>query len=95
MKKKEYDIFRKNQANLRMLLRGLVSLYLCFLAYRLVLSGGDDLPLAVRITAGILFAVCAAAFGVYAFRRYRTECREAELTEEELAALEQSEDDER
>lgn len=97
MKKKDYDLFRKNQANLHGLLRAAVSLYLLFLAYQLAFAGGDDpsFPPAARIAAGILFAVCAAAFGVYTFQQYQAECRKAELTDEEIAALERDEDDER
>lgn len=97
MKKKQYDLFRKNQANLHGLLRAAVSLYLLFLAYQLAFSAGDDpsFPPAARIAVGILFTVCAAAFGIYTYRRYQAECKEAELTEKEIAALEREEDDER
>lgn len=95
MKKKEYNIVRKNQADLHGLLRGLVSLYLLYLAYQLAFAGGDDpsFPPAARIAAGILFAVCAAAFGIYSYKRYQTDRRKAELTDEEKEALERIEDD--
>lgn len=97
MKKKEYDLFRKNQANLHGLLRAAVSLYLLWLAYQLAFTGGDDpsFPPAARIAVGVLFAVCAVAFGVYTFKRYQTECKKAELTNEEIQAAEREEDDER
>ena len=95
MKKKEYNIVRKNQANLHGLLRALVSLYLLYLAYHLLFAGGDDpsFPPVARIAAGVLFAVCAVVFGIYAFRRYQTDCRKAELTDEEKEALERDGDD--
>ena len=95
MKKTKYNIVRKNQADLHGLLRALVSLYLLYLAYHLLIAGGDDpsFPPAARIAAGILFAVCAVAFGIYAFRRYQTERRKAELTDEEKEALKRNEDD--
>lgn len=95
MKKTEYNIVRKNQANLYGLLRGLVSFYLLYLAYHLAFAGGDDpsFPPAARIAAGVLFAVCAVAFGIYAFRRYQTDLRKAELTDEEKEALKRNWDD--
>lgn len=95
MKKTKYNIVRKNQADLHGLLRALVSLYLLYLAYHLLFAGRDDssFPPAARIAAGILFAVCAVAFGIYAFRRYQADRRKAELTDEEKEALERNGDD--
>lgn len=95
MKKTKYNIVRKNQADLHGLLRALVSLYLLYLSYHLLITGRDDpsFPPSARIAAGILFAVCAVAFGIYSFRRYQADRRKAELTDEEKEALERDEDD--
>lgn len=63
MEKKQYDLVRKNRADLRALLRGLVSAYLLYLAWNLVFHSADPtFPPAARILGGILFAGGAAAF---------------------------------
>lgn len=87
MEKKQYNIKRKNQAETRALLRGLVAAYLLYLAWNLVSIDGEDpsFPPAAGIIAGVLFAAGAVAFGIYTWKRYQADRRDAELTPEELA----------
>jgi len=94
--KKQYNVFRKQQADLRALLRGAVSAYLLYLSWRLAVQGGDDpdFPPAARILIGVLFAAGAIAFGVYTWKRYRADRSAAELTDEELAEKDESNDGE-
>ena len=89
MDKKKYRIADKNRADIRALLRGVVSAYLLYLAYQLCFGKLEDttFPLAARIAAGIVIALGAAAFGVYTWRSYRADCKSAELTDEELEEL--------
>ncbi|MCI8304120.1 MAG: hypothetical protein HFF52_05770 [Lawsonibacter sp.] len=84
MAKKRYHMVRKQQADVRAVLRGLISCYLLYLGFRLVSQEGST-PL--FYLAGGVFGACAAAFGWFTWRRYRTDLRGAELTPEEEAEL--------
>ncbi len=87
MAKKRYHVVRKQQADLKALLRGLVAAYLLYLAWKLGVSGGSDFPAAAQLLIGGLFAVGAVLFGWFTWRQYRTALKEAELTPEEEAEL--------
>ena len=95
MEKKPYDMGRKNQADFRALLRGLVSAYLLYLAWKLAFTSGEDptFPPAAGIVVGVVLAAGAVAFGVYTWKQYRTDCKNAELTDEELAEAEEDGED--
>ncbi len=84
MEKKRYHVVRKQQADMRALLRALVSAYLLYLGFRLISQEGGDL--AFRLAGGA-FAVGAAAFGWYAWKSYRANLKDAELTPEEEVEL--------
>jgi len=86
MVKKRYHVVRKQQADLRALLRGLVSAYLLYLAFRLA-AGGSELPPPIRVLICVLFLAGGALFGLYTWKQYRTALKEAELTPEEEAKL--------
>lgn len=94
MGKKRYHAVRKNKADLRGLLRGLVCAYLLFLAWRLASYTGSDptFPPVLGRVAGGLFAAAAIAFGIFAVKSYRADLRSAQLTDEEEEALCQEED---
>ena len=87
MEKKQYKVKRKNQAETRALLRGLVAAYLLYLGWKLASMGGEDpsFPPLVGIIAGVLFAAGAVVFGIYTWKRYLSDRKDAELTPEELA----------
>lgn len=89
MEKKRYHVVRKNQADMKGLLRGLVSVYLLYLGWRLISGAGHDsaFPPALSCLAGGLFAAAALAFGFFAWRRYLADRKAAELTPEEEEAL--------
>jgi len=87
MVKKRYHVVRKQQADLRALLRGLVSAYLLYLAFRLASGGGSELPPPVRALICVLFLAGGVLFGLYTWKQYRTALKEAELTPEEEAKL--------
>lgn len=93
MKEQKYHLIRKRQADLRALLRGLVSLYLLYLGYSLAFQAGGDMSQVLRLLIGGLFALCAVVFGLYAFRQYRADRSAAELTEEERAAAAEREEE--
>ena len=80
---------RKNQANLRVLFRAVVTAALFYIAFRLpAMSAADPtFPDAVGGLAAGIFVTVAAVFGVFAWRCYRTDCQNAVLTPEEEAAL--------
>ena len=86
MEKKQYNMTRKNQADFRALLRGLVSAYLLYLGWKLAFENNDPtFPPVAGIVAGVVLVAGAVAFGVYTWKRYRIDRRDAELTDEELA----------
>ena len=88
MEKKKYRIADKNRADMRALLRGIVAAYLLYMAYQLCFGIEDvTFPAAARVTVGIVLALAAVGFGVYAWRRYRADCEAAELTDKELEQL--------
>lgn len=86
MEKKQYNIERKNQATTKIMLRGLVCGYLIYLGWQLAFEGGDDptFPLAARMIAGVFFAAAGVVFFAYSWKRYRADCRAAEVHEEEF-----------
>ena len=96
MEKKQYNVTRKNQAEFRALLRGLVAVYLLYLAWKLAFVGGEDptFPPAAGIASGIVLAAGAVIFGVFTWKRFLADRRDAELTPEELAELEATDDGE-
>lgn len=71
---------RKNRATTKVMLRALVCGYLLYLAYQLAFKGGEDptFPQAARIIAALFFAAAAIAVGIYSWKRYRADCKEAE-----------------
>lgn len=89
MEKKRYHVLRKNRADMRGLLRGLVSAYLLYLGWKLISGARIDsaLPPAAGYLAGGLFAACAVAFGLYSWKQYQADRKAAELTPEEEAEL--------
>ena len=78
---------RKNQANIRIMLRALVCGYLLYLAWQLAFEGGEDptFPQAARIAAAVFFAAASVFIGAYSWKCYRADCKAAEVTDEEAA----------
>ena len=89
MEKKRYHMVRKNRADTRALLRGLVSAYLLYLGWKLMTGAGRDPTFSpvLGYLAGGLFAAAALAFGFYTWRRYLSDREAALLTPEEEAEL--------
>lgn len=90
MEKKRYHVIRKQHADMRALLRGVVSAYLLYLGFRLLSQEGGDM--AFRLAGGV-FAVGAIAFGWFTWRSYRAGLKGAELTPEEEAELHRDQED--
>ena len=87
MAKKHYHVVRKQQADIKALLRGAVTAYLLYLAWKLAGSSAPGFPPAARLLAGGVFALCAIAFGWFTWRQYRAALNDAVLTPEEEAEL--------
>lgn len=86
---RRYHVVRKNQADMKALLRALVSGYLLYLGWKLIRSGGSTPsfpPFAACLLGGLL-ALAGAAFGWYTWQEYRRALKGAELTPEEKAEL--------
>lgn len=86
--KKRYHVVRKQQADLKALLRALVSGYLLYLAWKLAGASDPGFSQMARCLAGGLFAAAAAVFGLFTWKRYQADRKNALLTPEEEAALE-------
>ena len=96
-KSKEYNVIRKNRANVSAVLRGAVACYLLYLGVQIAMSAGKapSFPVWAAWVLGGFFCLAGAAFGVYTWRRYRADLKAAELTEEErLEARRQAEQEE-
>ncbi len=88
MEKKKYRIADKNRADMRALLRGIVAAFLLYSAYQLCFRVADEsMPDWVRIAAGAVLALAAIGFGAFTWKRYRADCEDAVLTDEELEQL--------
>lgn len=96
MDKKHYHVVRKNRADTRALLRGLVSAYLLYLGWKLITGAGHDPTFSpvLGYLAGGLFAAAALAFGFYTWRQYLSDRRAAELTPEEEEELRREQEEE-
>lgn len=96
MEKKHYHVVRKNRADTRALLRGLVSAYLLYLGWKLITGAGRDPTFSpvLGYLAGGLFAAAALAFGFYTWRQYLSDRRAAELTPEEEEELRREQEEE-
>ena len=94
--KKRYHVVRKNKADVRALLRVLVSAYLVYMGWNLIRGGGSDpsFPPAAGWITGGLFIAAALFFGLYTGRQYRDALREAELTPQEEEALRREQEEE-
>lgn len=80
----EYDIMKKNRAVLHGTLRGVVCVYLAYLALHIVkgLSPASSMPgWAAYCIAGI-FLVVAAGFGIYTWKKYKDDLLGAVLKPE-------------
>ncbi|MCI2056462.1 MAG: hypothetical protein LKJ86_04855 [Oscillibacter sp.] len=72
---------KKKQANLHATFRGVVSLYLLYLAVQTVkgvYGGSTTMPVWIGWVMGVIFAGAAIGFGVYTWRQYRKETAGAE-----------------
>ncbi len=88
MEKKKYRIADKRSADMRALLRALVAVYLLYTAYELCFRVADEsIPDWVRVAVGAAMALAAVGFGVFTWKRYRADCEDAVLTDEELEQL--------
>ncbi|MCM1148575.1 MAG: hypothetical protein NC319_00610 [Butyricicoccus sp.] len=88
MEKKKYRIADKNRADMRALMRGIVAVFLLYSAYQLCFRIQDaTFPPVARVAAGAVLAIAAIGFGVFTCKRYRADCEDAVLTDEELEQL--------
>ena len=80
--KSEYDELSRAKARSTATLRGVVACYLVYLGYTLIrdlLRGSSTLPLWAAWAAGLGFCTAGAAFGLFAWKRYRAALEAAKL----------------
>ena len=85
-----YHPARKARAGRTMTLRVLVCLYFLYLAWQIAsggASGTSPIPQWGVVALTAAFAAVAVGFGYYAWWRYRSDLKAAELTEEERREL--------
>lgn len=92
--KPRYSFQRKNEATFRGVLRGAMSFYLAYLGCQVIKDylNGEQSASTWGAPAGAAFILIAACFGIYAWKHYRTDMKNAELTPRELAMLEEEDD---
>lgn len=91
----EYDIQARARAGTSATLRACVSLYLIYLGWQLIKnsgSGESTMSPALACLFGGLLIAAALAFGVYIFRRYRSDLEAARLKPEEQEPAADGED---
>lgn len=92
--KPRYSFQRKNQATFRGVTRGVMSLYLAYLGFQMIKSclNGEESASTWATPVGAVFIVIAVFVGIYAWKHYRTDMKNAELTPTEIAMLEEEDD---
>ena len=78
----EYDELSLAKARSTAILRGVVAGYLVYLGYTLIrdlLNGSSTLPLWAAWAAGLGFCIAGAAFGLFAWKRYKIALEAAKL----------------
>lgn len=79
----EYDVQKKNRAALHGTLRGVVCVYLVFLAWQVVRGlPSSAMPGWAGWCFAAVFAAAAAAFGLYSWNRYKKDLAGALLRPE-------------
>lgn len=80
-----YDVQKRARAGTAASMRAIVAAYLLYLAWRLfkgALKGESSMPAPLSYGAAAVFALFAVAFGVYIYKRWRTDVEAARLPEE-------------
>lgn len=80
-----YDMAKKNRANLRATFRGVVALYLLYIAQKMVknlYAGATDMSAGTAWLIAAAFAAAAVIFGIYTWRSYRRDLAAAKLPDE-------------
>jgi len=83
-KKPLYDVQLKNRATLRGSFRGVVCVYLVYMAVNMVkgaYSGATTMTVATAYLIAAAFTAVAAVFGAYAWRQYKRDLAAAVLPE--------------
>ena len=84
--KLEYNVQKRAKAGTSATLRAVVALYLLYLGYQLLRSaaaGSGEFPAWAGWTFGMFFLLAGLGFGVYIWKRWRTDVEAARLTPEE------------
>ncbi len=89
MNKPRYNRVRKSNADMKALFRALVSAALLYMAWKMPSLARSDptFPSALGWAACGLFAAAAVGFGVYTWKSYLADRKNAELTPQEEEAL--------
>ncbi len=91
--KPKYNVQRHRTAMIRSSIRAAAALYLLYIGYSLIRDRSDSsMPVWGSIAAGAAFVLIAAAIGLYAWKQYKVDLKDAEVRPEDLQ--EQSEQDE-
>ena len=80
----EYDVIKKNRAVLHGTLRGVVCVYLAYLALHILkgISPASSMPVWAGYCIAGVFLAAAAGFGVYTWKQYKNDLRGAVLKPE-------------
>ena len=89
--KPRYHFQRKNEATFRGVLRGAMSFYLAYLGWQMIKDylNGEQGTSSWGAPAGAAFILIAVIFGIYAWKHYCADMKNAKLTPKELAMLEE------
>ena len=78
----KYDAEKRLKAGKAAVLRIVVAVYIAYLAFKIAAAKDTSMSLAASRIIGAVFFAAAAAFAVYAVRRYMSEIKAAKICDE-------------
>lgn len=83
--KPKYNVQRHRRATIRSSVRAAAALYLVYIGYSLIRDRAESsMPVWASVAVGAAFIAAAAAIGLYAWRQYKADLKDAQVRPEDL-----------
>lgn len=82
MNNSKYDQFKYSKAMRSGVLRVIVAVYICYLAFKIASAEDTSMSNALCLIIGGVFMAAAIGFIVYSYKRFRADLEDAKLKEE-------------
>lgn len=80
MEKQQFDMQKRTRANITAAFRALVSGYLAWLGSKIANAEGSSMPALTAQLISAAFIIAALGFGVYTWKRWRSDLEAARLS---------------